>query len=286
MRSRGRARWFAALALSLWTAPLAYADTVDEEAIEDADEGIELVPLRRLDVVQNKSFTKEGRFELYPNAFGVITNNHFARRQVWMTGLGLAYHVREQVYFDLQTQIYPFFGPEQPSLNQLKGLTNALLQLNTGVQDPEPVVVSAERLYVGASIGFSPAYGKINLVGEHVQNLDFSILAGLGLLQVVDYSYIPGYNEFDQLVAVEDTTARAINSYGTGHLGIASRFPLTRWFTLKADARLVGYVKEVTDYFAGPSGVDDQGNTLYPSKKSFASSFMVSVGASFFFPTR
>ena len=283
MRPRHWARWAATLALCLLMAPAVQCQELDDDALEAADEGLEVVPLRRLDVVQNKSFTKEGRFEIYPNAFGLITNNHFARRQIAMTGIGLAYHVKEQVYFDFTAQYYPFLGPSDIDFNNLKTLTYALLSLGTGSQDPEPVVVSTEKLFLGASIGFSPAYGKINLVAEHVQNFDISFLAGVGYLMVEDHSYVATYDSEGYFVVQEVAEEFETRNFPTGHVGVASRFPLTAWFALKADARFVGYAEQVPDY-SGPRTTDENGDPVYPSKTAFASSFMVTVGASFFLP--
>lgn len=279
MRLRGWAGWIAALALSLLSAPSAHAadEAVEEEDLGDLDEGVELVPLRRLDVVQNKSFTKEGRVELYPTAFGLITNNHFARRQVIFTGLGIGFHVREQVYLDLTTTFFPYTEAN------IKALTKALLSLNAS--SDRTVTVPAEKLYLGLSIGYSPVYGKINLVGEHVQNFDVSFLTGLGLLQVENHEYaFGGYTpDYTDIVPAEVVGSPTKENFLTGHLGIASRFPVVDWLTLKADARLIGYVQQVPDYLGQPT-VNEQGETEYPEKNAFNTTFVVSVGAAFFFP--
>ena len=273
MRTR---RWAGLLLATTLFLPAQGAWAADEDdEIEGLDDGLEVVPLRRLDVVQNKSFTKAGRLEIYPHALGMVSNNHFARRQILFTGASVAYHLGEQVYLEVTGEYIPY------SEGDIKALTFALLSLNAGSENAEPVNVPAETLYVGGSVGFSPIYGKLNLAGEHVQNFDVSFVVGGGLLSVENHRYtFGGYTDTGGLTAAEIAGSPETVSFGTGHVGISSRFPLTSWLTLKGDARLLGYLEEVPDYLSAPQVIN--GETVYDTKTTFASSFLVTVGASVF----
>lgn len=288
MRRHGPAAWIFAVALPFAAAGPLMAQEIDDDAVEDADEGIERVPAQNLDVVQHKSFNKEGRLELFPHAFSIVTTNHFANRQLILTGASVAYHFREQVYLEGTFQYYPWrtgvdptTGTEQPK--DLKGLTYALLTLNAGSEEAPPVEVPAEKLFFGLNLGLSPVYGKINLVGEHVQNFDVSFLAGGGLLQIEKHFYrAAGFDENLVVIPEELAYSPERKFYPAGNLGVSTRFPLVDWFTLKADARLLGYVQQVPDYLASPQIVE--GEAVYPNKASFTTSFFVTVGGSFFLP--
>ena len=76
---------------------------------------------RRYDVVQNRFFLKEGRFEVAPVA-GLIPNNPFASR--YIGGIHGAYHFSE----NLAAEGAFIYSPER-GLADLKGLTNTLVAI-------------------------------------------------------------------------------------------------------------------------------------------------------------
>jgi outer membrane beta-barrel protein len=271
----------AALVVCLVTAGKARAqEEGEEEEGTTLSDGIRKARVPTQDVVQAKFFEKKGRIELFPHLYGSVLNNQFANRFLVLSGGGVAWHLRESFFLEGVVEYFP----DYPGYDDLKSLSR-LLALQVDIGDEIPTVPK-ESLYLGAAVGFSPIYGKINLVSSYVQSFDISFTLGAGMLQVYHDRY--QVQDYDQ-----DTGAALLNGplepreakwFVSPNIGLATRFFLTRWMTLRADIRMYGYVEKVTDY-ANPY-VDATGATAYPFKNAFRDSFILTTGVSFFLPPR
>ena len=132
-------------------------------------------------VVQNRFFLKQDRFELSPMA-GYVPNNPFAKR--YIGGVLAAWHFSETLAAEGAFLYSPDLG-----VNDLKDLTHTLVGIaregSGDVEFQQPV----DKMLLGATVAarWAPVYGKINLLGERVLNFDLYGTAGLGLLTVNKY---------------------------------------------------------------------------------------------------
>jgi outer membrane beta-barrel protein len=222
---------------------------------------------RRYDVVQNRFFLKEGRFEVAPVA-GLIPNNPFASR--YIGGIHGAYHFSE----NLAAEGAFIYSPER-GLADLKGLTNTLVAIaeegsgNVSFQQP------VDKAVFGATFAarWSPVYGKINLLGERVANFDFYGTAGLGMLTLAKY-----YARYDDNVPEgEPTTALTRNETKTVvpvTLGVGLNFFVSSSVAFKLDARNYLYWDSQPQY--DPDVPNEEGR-IY-------NNFVATTGVSVFFP--
>lgn len=223
---------------------------------------------KKYDVVQNRFFLKQNRFELTP-MFGYVPNNPFAARYVG--GLLAAYHFTEN------------FGAEgafiySPDLGEgdLKDLTNTLVAIaKEGAAPDVEFQQPVDKLILGATFAarWAPIYGKINLLGERVANFDFYVVGGLGMLSIAKY-----YAVYDD-DAPDGEAPTALNPIGTVakvpiNLGVGMNFFVSGGVALKFDAR--NYL-----YFDG----EPQYNPDIPVTSSrLYNNFVASVGVSVFIP--
>jgi len=134
------------------------------------------------DVVQNRFFLKEGRFELSGIA-GYVPNNPMVQR--FSGGFLGAYHLNERFAAEVATMYFPDLGP-----SDLKGLTKKLVEIansrsSAGSTFEQPL----EKMMLGftAAARWSPIYGKINLIGENVLNFDLYFTGGFGMISTKKY---------------------------------------------------------------------------------------------------
>lgn len=248
------------LAASLLVSKPAAAETPAQEALTEV-QGEAVTK----NVVQNRYFLKEKRFEVAPVG-GVIPNNPMVRRYVG--GVLLSYHFGESLSAGGQI----FFSPDQGTAD-LKGLTNTLVQIahngdpNVDFQQP----VDKMRLGATFSLNWAPVYGKINLFGQTVVNFDLYGSVGLGML--ANEKYYAVYSDADPAypVVLEDQGLKALVPV---NLAIGTDFFITQTVALKLDARSYLYVDEVPQY--NPD-VPTDGNRLY-------NNFIATAGVSMFFP--
>ncbi|MCB9745865.1 MAG: outer membrane beta-barrel domain-containing protein [Alphaproteobacteria bacterium] len=252
------------LVATLFTTTPAEAATPAQEALAEV-QGEAVTK----NVVQNRYFYKEERFEIAP-VVGMVPNNPMVRR--YIGGVLLGYHFSEGLSAGGQL----FYSPDMGTTD-LKGLTNTLVQIahngDPNVQFQQPV----DKMVLGAtfSLNWAPVYGKINLIGQTVVNFDLYGSAGLGYLGKIEY-----YARYDESVAVDGSPPVRLDPEG----GLKARVPVTlaigtdffinQTVALKIDARSYLYVDELPQY-----NPDEpiSGNRLY-------NNFIATAGVSMFFP--
>lgn len=222
-------------------------------------------------VVQNRFFLKDQRFELSPMV-GYVPNNPFVRRYV--VGVLGAYHLSETFAIEGAVMLAPDLGN-----SDVKDLTRTLVVIaadagsgTTSFQQP------LNKMTLGGTFAarWAPVYGKINLVGESVLNFDFYFTGGLGILSLAEYSAT--YNE----TCVDPATGCDVVNLGTAkpvavvpvNLGVGMDFFLTSSLALKIDARNYLYFDKKPSY--------DQ-NTPETESRMY-NAFLATVGVSIFFP--
>ncbi len=218
-------------------------------------------------VVQNRFFLKEGRFEVTP-ILGYVPNNPMVKRYVG--GLLGAYHLSETFAAEGAFLYSPDFDT-----SDLKGLTETLVTIpyqsdpNTNFQQP------LDKMIMGATFAarWAPVYGKINLIGESVLNFDAYGVAGVGMLSL--RSYAATYND----EAGEGQSSVSLDPKGasaklTPNIGIGFNFFLNQTLAFKIDARNYFYIGPKPQYDRSEGVTEDR---LY-------SNLVASVGLSFFVP--
>ena len=139
------------------------------------------------DVVQNRFFLKEGRFEI-TGAGGYVPNNPMVTR--FAGSLFGAYHINEKFAGEFAFMYFPDLGS-----NDLKGLTQKLVEIANNRSNAGSFEQPVEKMLLDASFAgrWSPIYGKINLIGENVLNFDFYFTGGLGMISSkAYYAYADG----------------------------------------------------------------------------------------------
>lgn len=225
-------------------------------------------------VIQNRFFLKQNRFEIAP-AGGYVPNNAFV--SVAVGGAFLAYHFNEAVAVEGLLLYAPNTGDAG-----VKNLTRTLVAIAYEGDDDSKFQQPLDRLQLGAifSARWAPVYGKINLIGEGVLNFDVYGTAGIGLLLITkDYAKInPEYanGTSEEPVLLESGSKPDANI--AVNLGIGFDFFLSQSLALKLDARSQLYVAEEPDYGNLKGGEpEDLGNRLY-------NTFITSVGVAIFIP--
>ncbi len=229
--------------------------------------------------VQAKFFVKDNRWEVFPHFYAGVLNNSYANRFLVLSGIGVSYHASESFFLEGVVDFFPSFPRE--TYDDLKSLTRQLAE-RVEVGDEIPVVPE-ESMVASIGIGFSPVYGKINLVSYYVQNFDISVVGGAALLRIhMDHYQVTGFDEYGHAEITGPLAPRVTESFASGSLGLSIRFFLTRWLTLRTDARLYGYIdSDVVDY---SNPYVENGVTRYPLKSVFRNSFILAVGLSSFWP--
>ncbi|MCK6506563.1 outer membrane beta-barrel domain-containing protein [Myxococcota bacterium] len=223
-------------------------------------------------VVQNRFFLKDQRFELSP-MLGYVPNNPFVRRYV--VGVLGAYHLSETFAVEGAVMLAPDLGN-----SDVKDLTRTLVVIaadagsgNTAFQQP------LNKMTLGGTFAarWAPVYGKINLIGESVLNFDFYFTGGLGILSLAEYSAT--YNP----TCTDPATGCDVVELGTAkpvavvpvNLGAGMDFFLTGSLALKLDARNYIYFDKKPSYDPRTPETESR---LY-------NAFLATVGVSIFFPS-
>jgi outer membrane beta-barrel protein len=226
-------------------------------------------------VIQNKFFVKQNRFEIAP-MIGYIPNNAFV--SVPVGGAYLAYHFSEG--FAVEGSV--IYAPNTGDAG-VKNLTKTLVAIayegNATTTFRQPL----DRLQLGAIFDarWAPVYGKINLIGEGVLNFDFYGTAGLGLLLITkDYAsinpdYASGASDNPVLLEAQPQTASNV----AVNLGIGFDFFLSQTVALKLDARSALYVAKEPDY-----GNKLENGEPEPLENRLYNTFITTAGVSIFIP--
>lgn len=253
----------AAVALAAAPSPAEAGSKPARQALDELNEGE-----KRYNVVQNRFFLKENRFEVAPVG-GYVPNNPFARRYV--AGLLTAYHFSENFAAEAAFLYSPDLGS-----NDLKDLTHTLVGIahegSPDVAFQQPV----DKMVMGATFAarWAPVYGKINILGERVLNFDTYFTAGAGLLSIKEY-----YATFDESLEGQTEQPTALSAPVNKarvpvNLGIGMDFFLSGSVALKIDARNYLYFDSQPQY--DPDNPVDE-SRLY-------NNFIASVGVGIFFP--
>ncbi len=123
------------------------------------------------------------------------------------------------------------------------------------------------RMILGAEGGWTPVYGKLNVLASQVVHFDLSILAGPDLIfhdEVLS-------RDAAAVLASTGGTPKTVSTIG-GHVGVAARLFLAEWLALRL---------EVKDYVYG---VDVPNNAALGT--DIQNQLFTELGFSFFFPTR
>lgn len=174
--------------------------------------------------VSGQLYTKAGKLELSPSLQLSMNDAFFSK---YLAGATLAYHLSE--YFSVGvTGVYAFANSATGSTTVCTG--------GTGCRE-----AFARELYqvpgylkwiLGAELGFSPVYGKLNVFAEKAIHFDLSLLVGADLV---------GYRDvIGAAAAAGGATPPEASTLG-GHVGIGARVFLGRSFALGLQIKDVLY---------------------------------------------
>ncbi len=228
------------------------------------------------DVVRARRFYKGGRVEVYPHFVGWVVNNSFANRIHALTGLGVAWHPQETTFLEGTLDWFPIY----PFYDDLKPLNLAIAR-ELPLDEAIPAV-SREKLYLGATFGWAPIYGKINIVSSFVQNFDVSFLFSIGLLNIQKDTYIVATDpETDATILDGPIEGESeSNTFLTPGVGLGARVFLTPSITFRLDARFHAYIEKVVNY----EEVIDSATQTFGTRNLLQDSLILSAGLSGFFP--
>jgi outer membrane beta-barrel protein len=242
------------------------ADSPGLDAIETYKEG-----RAAHKAVENRFFLKEKRFELAP-MLGYVPNNPYARR--YTGGVALSYHFNETIAAQAQVLYAPDLGE-----GDVKGLVGVLLQraFNSSSDAETEFQQPLDKVTLGANFGvaWSPFYGKINLVGETVLNMDFYLYGGVGI--VSKNNYFAAYDEAGAALTPPDPVV--LNAAGNEvevapYIGIGQNYFLNRLMSFKLDFRSAIWVDNKPQY---------DPNVLVTEQRVY-NNVILSGGVAFFLP--
>lgn len=220
-------------------------------------------------VVQNRFFTKNQRFELSP-MLGYVPNNPFVKRYV--VGVMGAYHLSETFAIEGAAMLSPDLGN-----SDVKDLTRTLVLIAQEGSGTARFQQPLDKMTLAGTFAarWAPVYGKINLLGESVLNFDFYFTGGLGILSISEYyaQYNNQCTDGSDCDVVSLGEAKPIAAVPV-NLGVGMDFFLTSSLALKVDARNYIYVGKKPQY-------DPNAET---SERRIYNAFLATVGVSVFFP--
>ncbi len=198
------------------SAPPADAQKLD---IEDLEKKYWTPKDTKYNVVQNRTYGKEGKFALSLQG-GLLVNDNFNE--------GFSFNGALNYYFN----------------------ENHGVELNyflTSLQDSEATTVFKERLgsgvapdfnriqnYVGVNYNFIPFYAKVSVMGWKILYFDFSISPGVGLVTYEQLTEADTFNENLNTVAF--------------NLDITQQFFFSKSFAIRMDLRNLWYKEKVLKF--------------------------------------
>ena len=221
-----------------------------------------------MDVVQNRFFLKQERFEIAPIA-GTVPNNPMVNR--YTGGVLIAYHFSESIAAEGAFIYSPDLG-----LTDIKNLTTTLVTIAYEGSNSSSFQQPLDKMELGATFAarWSPIYGKINLIGENILNFDFYSVAGLGMLSSNEY-----FAQYDSSIDPSFGPPVALVPQGRKlrvplNVGVGMNFFLNQTIALKLDARSYLYY-----------GLKPQYDPKVPVTESRVyNNFVTSAGISIFVP--
>lgn len=197
------------------TAKLAVSDVAADPQMEKQMRGLNVEKKKKIKVVQKKDFFKDGRFEMGLGV-GVINGDW---DNVYVGGLNVAYHINE--YFAVQGKfLYGFATTERDSRVQVEDAN----ELNSHVSS------STMKMAGGASVVFSPLYGKLSVFGNWIPKYDVNVNLGGYFYQV----------SLDNGTQKENGNNFAVDAGFAGRIFLTNNFTLSLnldWFMMQ-DKRL------------------------------------------------
>jgi outer membrane beta-barrel protein len=119
---------------------------------------------KEFEVIQNKQYTKAGRIEVAPMV-GIYQRVDY--QDTKSLGASLSYHFSEM--FGAELMGYKMFASDAHILARFKESTGATIEYNK------------EAFYGGASLIFTPIYGKFSVFGKKISHYDLYIAPGMGV---------------------------------------------------------------------------------------------------------
>jgi outer membrane beta-barrel protein len=178
--------------------------------------------------VSGQLYTKAGKIELTP-AFQMSMNDAFFSK--YMVGARLAYHFSEYLSLGVNG-MYAFSNNPTGSTLVCSG--------STGCRDAEPhelyQVPGHLKFVVGAELGISPLYGKLNIFAEKALHFDLSLFVGGDLV-----SYRSILSSADASTAENAGTTPSDETSLGGHLGLGGRIFFGHAMALDLQVRELGY---------------------------------------------
>lgn len=237
-----------------------------EQALDEAMNG-----RKPYNVVQNRFFLKEDRFELSPMV-GYVPNNPFVRR--YIVGVMGAYHLSETFAIEGAAMLAPDLGN-----SDVKDLTRTLVLIAQEGSGSNSFQQPLNKMTLGATFAarWAPVYGKINLIGESVLNFDFYFTGGLGILTLNEYyaqynsTCDPNIDPNCDVVDLGEATPVPVVPV---NVGVGMDFFLTGSLALKLDARNYLYIDKKPQY---DPDIPVTESRLYTA-------FLATVGVSVYFP--
>lgn len=267
-----------AFVVSLGFADIAEAKNPGIEALNESRGEVK----KQEPTIQNRFFLKANRFEITP-FFGYVPNNSFA--EVPVLGADLAYHFSET----LAAEGMFIYGPNTGTAG-VKGLTKTLLDIAFQGDPATTFQQPLDRFTLGAMFGarWSPVYGKINLVGESVLNLDWYGVTGPGLVVISndtatvsdEYKACGGCSDDPNVNPVATNTNAPTSTFFAWQLGIGFNFFLSQSIALRLDARGLLYYGPEPDY----GNIDPTTGQKEELQDQLHSAFVTTGGIAIFVP--
>lgn len=198
------------------------------------------------DAIRNRFKLRGGRFEAAPG-IGFTMNDAFQRTA--MVGVQLHYHLSDSFALG----VAGYYG----------------IPFNTDLADriesarPERAdagAFSTVGLIASFELTYTPLIGKFAMFGRKVFNYDLHVLAGVGGVQTAGDPDLEGFN----IAPV---------------LGIGLRTFVNNSFAVNVQLR--DYL-----YSSSLNAVPTDGGAAQPTESSFSNNFAITIGASFFFPSK
>jgi hypothetical protein len=126
-----------------------------------------------LGVVQNRTYSKSGKFEVSFN-LGVLYSDPFL--DVKTLGFSLGYHLSE--YFSAHLLVFKHLTGPSSALTTFQNTLGATVDTNI------------PKFYVGAEGMSSLFYGKLSVLGKSIIYYDFYFLSGLGVTNTESGTYV------------------------------------------------------------------------------------------------
>ncbi|MBJ93336.1 MAG: hypothetical protein CMP23_02550 [Rickettsiales bacterium] len=239
----------------------------EEDSAQDEEEVVvpEITKRRGLvKVIQKKFFLKYRRLELTPHV-GYIGNDNFIRR--FAVGASIGYHINDLLSIETTISYLPNLKE-----NDYKALTNQFKDGSEVVPDISKVI------FLGVvNAALSPIYGKVELGNLRIINYDLYFSAGIGVAYSEDDTEIieqPECSGDQYEINKNEENCRYVKQWHfVSNAGGGFRVVFNEWIGVRLDARGYTHIEQV---------YREQGDIGLEMKQNF----MISLGASFFFPPR